>query len=54
MGGYGKQSDGGVLSNSLFGCAFEDCRMMLPTPLCLPDTSDPKLQLYVLLGDEAI
>ena len=48
MGGYGKQSDGGVLSNC---CAFEDCRMILHTPLCLPDTSDPKLP-YVVLGDE--
>ena len=51
MGGCGKQSDGGVLSNSLFGYAFEDCRLMLPTSLCLSGRSNPKLP-YVLLGDE--
>lgn len=52
LGGLGRQSDEGVFSSSSFGDALEDGQMMLPSPLCLPETTGPKLP-YVLVGDEA-
>ena len=52
LGGLGRQSDGGVFSNSSFGTALEDGQMGLPSPSCLPGTTEPELP-YVMVGDEA-
>ena len=52
LGGFGRQSDGGVFSNSIFGASFEEGRMGLPNLSALPETREPELP-FVLVGDEA-
>ena len=52
IGEAGRQSDGGILSNSSFGQAFDDNQLFIPEPSPLPNTNDPSLP-YVIVGDEA-
>ena len=52
LGGFGRQSDGGVFSNLIFGASFEEGRMGLPNLSASPETREPELP-FVLVGDEA-
>ena len=52
IGNNGRQSDGGVFSNSCFGQAIEAGHLPLPKPCPLPGTSQPDLP-YVVVADEA-
>ena len=52
LGDAGRQSDGGVLSNSAFGQALEGGYLSLPSPSPLPGTTGPNLP-YIIVGDEA-
>lgn len=47
----GRQSDGGVLSNSAFGQALDNNSLTLPNPYPLPGTTQELP--YVVVGDEA-
>jgi len=51
IGAYGKNSDGGILSNSNLGKALERNKLNIPNDQYLPD-ADEKLSL-VIIGDEA-
>lgn len=51
IGGYGKNSDGGILDHSVMGRRFENKTMKLPPPKCLPGQNSPSP--HVLIGDEA-
>ncbi|KAL3222167.1 hypothetical protein MRX96_028904 [Rhipicephalus microplus] len=51
VGAYGKQSDGGVLEQSKFGCRLENGKLHIPRDLELPNTSHPAPCVFV--GDEA-
>ncbi|KAL3184435.1 hypothetical protein MRX96_031727 [Rhipicephalus microplus] len=51
VGAYGKQSDGGVLKQSKFGCRLENGKLHIPRDLELPNTSHPAPCVFV--GDEA-
>ena len=51
VGDSGKQSDGGVLSNSSFGQALEAGALHIPLPKTLPDTRTEAP--FVFIGDEA-
>ncbi|KAL4104448.1 hypothetical protein QTP88_019749 [Uroleucon formosanum] len=51
MGAYGKNSDGGILSNSNLGKALEKNKLNIPNEQYLPSTNE-KLPL-VVIGDEA-
>lgn len=51
VGAYGKQSDGGVLQNSVFGKRLDEGRLELPRDLPLPGTSLSAPCVFV--GDEA-
>ncbi|KAG0426281.1 hypothetical protein HPB47_026596 [Ixodes persulcatus] len=51
VGAYGKQSDGGVLKQSIFGKLLEEGRLGLPRDLPLPNTRLPAPCVFV--GDEA-
>ena len=51
-GEAGRQSDGGILSNSLFGQALDSNLLFIPEPLPLPNTTGPHLP-YVMVGDKA-
>ncbi|KAL3185974.1 hypothetical protein MRX96_005001 [Rhipicephalus microplus] len=51
VGAYGKQSDGGVLEQSKFGCRLENRKILIPPDLELPNTSHPAPCVFV--GDEA-
>ncbi|KAL3222306.1 hypothetical protein MRX96_005000 [Rhipicephalus microplus] len=51
VGAYGKQSDGGVLEQSKFGCRLENRKIHIPPDLELPNTSHPAPCVFV--GDEA-
>jgi hypothetical protein len=52
IGNAGRQSDGGVFSNSSFGEAFDRGTLGIPQPSPLPGTTSPNLP-YVIVGDEA-
>ena len=52
LGGFGRQSDGGVFTNSIFGASFEEGQMGLPNLSALPEKREPELP-FVLVGDEA-
>ncbi|KAL3181609.1 hypothetical protein MRX96_036725 [Rhipicephalus microplus] len=49
-GAYGKQSDGGILEQSKFGCHLENGKLHNPRDLELPNTSHPAICVFV--GDE--
>lgn len=51
VGAYGKQSDGGVLKQSVFGKLLEQGRLGLPSDQLLPKTKLPAPCVFV--GDEA-
>jgi len=51
IGSYGKNSDGGILSNSNLGKALEKNKLNIPNDQYLPSTNE-KLPL-VIIGDEA-
>ncbi|KAH8033532.1 hypothetical protein HPB51_013609 [Rhipicephalus microplus] len=51
VGAYGKQSDGGVLEQSKFGCRLENGKLHIPRDLELPNTSYSAPCVFV--GDEA-
>ena len=51
IGNAGRQSDGGVLSNSAFGQALDDGTLSILKPSPLPGTSSPDYP-YVIVGDE--
>ena len=51
IGGYGKNSDGGIFETSNMGQRFEANSMNVPTPENLPGQNTPCP--YVLVGDEA-
>jgi len=51
IGAYGKNSDGGILSNSYLGKALEKNKLNIPNEQYLPSTNE-KLPL-VVIGDEA-
>jgi len=51
IGAYGKNSDGGILSNSNLGKALEKNKLNIPNEQYLPSTNE-KLPL-VVIGDEA-
>ena len=53
VGGAGRQSDGGVLSNSLFGRALENGSLRLPDNRSLPGRVPCSSLPYVFVGDEA-
>ena len=53
IGGYGKQRDGSVFSNSAIGRLLKFQNLNLPANKPLRGTKDPAL-LFVLVGDEAI
>uniref|UniRef100_A0A1X7U8F3 DDE Tnp4 domain-containing protein n=1 Tax=Amphimedon queenslandica TaxID=400682 RepID=A0A1X7U8F3_AMPQE len=52
IGGAGRQSDGGTLSNSQFVRALESEILSIPDNCPLPGTTHPSLP-YVVVGDEA-
>lgn len=52
IGEAGRQSNGGILSNSLFGQALDSNLLFIPQPSPLPNTTGPPLP-YVMVGDEA-
>ena len=51
IGAFGRQSDGGVLTNSVFGKVLEEKKMNFPSPCTLPGTD--VIVPHVLVGDEA-
>lgn len=51
IGGYGKNSDGGILEMSHMGQRFEHNSMNVPNPIHLPGQNEPCP--HVLVGDEA-
>ena len=52
IGAYGRQSDGNVFANSLFGKKLKNLQLPLPAEEPLTATSEPQLP-YVFVGDEA-
>ena len=53
IGAYGRQSDGNVFANSLFGKKLENLQLPLPAEEPRTATSEPQLP-YVFVGDEAL
>lgn len=51
IGGYGRNSDGGIFESSSMGQGFENCMMNVPTEKPLP--GQVNTTPYVLLGGEA-
>jgi len=51
IGGYGKNSDGGLFANSKLGKALEKNKLNVPKDNALPNTQN--VMLYVIVGDEA-
>lgn len=51
VGGYGKNSDGGILSSSELGKALQNGNLNIPVDSFLPGTS--LLSPFVIVGDEA-
>ncbi|CAH2088949.1 unnamed protein product [Euphydryas editha] len=51
VGGFGKNSDGGIFENSVMGRRFNNGTMNVPRPKLLPRTND--VTPHVLIGDEA-
>lgn len=51
VGGFGKNSDGGIFENSVMGRRFNNGTMNVPRPKILPRTND--VTPHVLIGDEA-
>ena len=49
IGQAGRQSDGGILSNSLFGQGLDSNLLFIPEPSPLPNTTGPPLP-YVMVG----
>ncbi|KAL3260396.1 hypothetical protein MRX96_016521 [Rhipicephalus microplus] len=47
VGAYGKQSDGGVLEQSKFGCRLENGKLHIPRDLEPPNTSHPAPCVFV-------
>ncbi|KAK7158518.1 hypothetical protein R3I94_004979 [Phoxinus phoxinus] len=54
LGGYGRTSDGGILSNSAFGQALRAGTLHLPPDLLLPGAEDRGPQPHVFVADEAL
>ena len=52
IGDAGRHSDGGVLSNSEFGKALEENRLLIPNGRPLPGTTQP-IMPYAIVADEA-
>ena len=52
IGEAGKESDGGIFSNSVFGQKVISESLPLPSPAILPDTQNI-ITPYVFVGDEA-
>ena len=53
IGNYGRQSDGGIFSNSTFGASLERETLNLPLPAELLIDGKSKMLPYVFVGDEA-
>ncbi|XP_072301720.1 uncharacterized protein [Eucyclogobius newberryi] len=53
VGGYGRTSDGGILSNSAFGQALREGTLQLPPDQNLPGAEDRGPQPHVFVADEA-
>ncbi|CAL9706590.1 unnamed protein product [Knipowitschia caucasica] len=53
VGGYGRNSDGGILGNSAFGTALREGTHRLPPDQCLPGADHRGPQPYVFVADEA-
>ena len=51
IGAYGRESDGGVFSQSIFGSRLENDTLGIPTPSALP--SSEVVAPYVIVGDAA-
>lgn len=51
VGGYGKNSDGGILQASALGLSLEAGTLNIPEPKPLPGTSE--IMPHVIIGDEA-
>ncbi|PNF18595.1 hypothetical protein B7P43_G06252 [Cryptotermes secundus] len=51
IGGYGKSSDGGIFSNSVFGKRLEESRLNIPEPRPVPNSTET--YPFVIDGDEA-
>lgn len=52
LGAVGRQSNGGIFSNSGFGKSLDNGSLSLPNPVPLPGTSSPDVP-FVIVGDEA-
>lgn len=52
IGDTGRQSDGGVFSNSSFGQAFDSDTLYIPQHSPLPGTTSPNFP-FVIVADEA-
>ena len=52
IGAYGRQSDGSVFANSLFGRKLKAQQLPIPPPEPLGGSASPNLP-YVFVGDEA-
>lgn len=50
IGAYGKDSDGGVFSNSNVQIRIENNSLKLPKPKCLPNSNN--MAPFVFVGDE--
>ena len=53
VGSYGRTSDGGILSNSIFGQALRDGALCIPEDALLPGTDHLGPQPFVFVADEA-
>lgn len=53
VGGYGRNSDGGTLSNSAFGEALRDGKLDLPEDQLIPGAEGRGEMPHVFVGDEA-
>ena len=53
IGEVGKESDGGVFSNSAFGQSLDSNSIDFPQPISLPDRPD-MIAPYVFVGDEGL
>ncbi|XP_035714843.1 protein ALP1-like [Folsomia candida] len=51
IGGYGRQSDGGIFSSSALGRALDEDRLQIPNPLPLPGSNI--VQPCTFVGDDA-
>lgn len=51
VGAYGRNSDGGIFSESVLGLSLENKTLQVPPEACLPGTQTP--MPFVIIGDEA-